>query len=125
MSKLPTPTRHAAERYQERVDPTASLGLAWRAIERNMTRAVKIPLRYAKERWTTRDAPIPKRVNMDWWLSAEMLTVVVSGRIVTLWEVTDDDRHRDRARVDHDENLGRRPGGSRWDGLEPRSPRIC
>lgn len=91
MSKLPTPTRHAAERYQERVDPTASLGLAWRAIERNMTRAVKIPLRYAKERWTTRDAPIPKRVNMDWWLSAEMLTVVVSGRIVTLWEVTDDD----------------------------------
>ena len=78
-------TTHVLERYRERINPIASR----RTISQDLLETVQIPTRYPRQRWTERNSP--SHTTVEWRMSASALYVVVSGRAVTTWRVTEDD----------------------------------
>jgi hypothetical protein len=77
-------TRHAIDRYRERVTQCGR-----RHIREDLLATVKIPTRYARQRWTERNSP--SNTTVEWRMSAVAVYVVVSGRAVTAWKTTEDD----------------------------------
>ena len=86
-------TRHAVERWIERVDPTSDLTTGWIAIHRDLPNASKIPFRYAHVRWG-QDRHVPRGLanhKTEYRVSACAVYIIASTRIVTVVGLTSAD----------------------------------
>jgi len=86
-------TRHAAERWQQRIDPQLSLHSAGRVMSKALETAVRIPNRRATDQWGTLGGKgrQHRREGLRYFYHPSALFLVSGGSVVTVLATGEDD----------------------------------
>lgn len=91
------PTRHAALRYAERINPSLDVVSAWNFVTQEIRVSIPLPLRQARVRWARhgssdkgRKTPLPKFVS-QYRFTPRALLIVAGSQVVTVFEVSTED----------------------------------